>query len=59
MEIIFLEPGDDLESQLRALELARRRRWYMKVSRKDWAIIGIFAGVLLCGIVAFVITQIL
>lgn len=59
MEIIFLEPGDDLESQLRALELAKRRKWYMKVSRKDWAILGIFVGIFLCGAVALMLTKIL
>ena len=57
MEIIYLESGTDLEQQLRRLQLRRKRRWYMRISRKTWAILGVLAGVAACGALALFLSQ--
>lgn len=57
MEIIHLESGTDLEKQLRRLQLRRKRRWYNRISRKTWAIIGATLGVSGCGLLALVLSR--
>lgn len=44
LEIEFLESGVDLEQQLRQLNPRKRRKWYMRKSRKNWLIIGVVLG---------------
>jgi len=52
VEVIFLESGEDLEAQLRRLNLRKRHRWWIRISRKQWFWIGVSAVLLLGGCLA-------
>jgi len=52
MDVVFLESGEDLEAQLRRLNLRKRQRWYTRISRKQWFWIGVSVVFLLGGCLA-------
>lgn len=52
MDVVYLESGQDLESQLRRLNLRKRQNWYTKITRRQWFIIGAALVVLLFGCLA-------
>jgi len=42
MQVVYLKSGENLEQQLRRLQLRKKRKWYNAISRKQWFIIGGF-----------------
>jgi len=40
MQVIYLKSGENLEQQLRRLQLRKPRKWYNTISRKQWFILG-------------------
>ena len=46
-EYVFLDSGDDIEAQLKRLNLRKRRRWFTRISRGTWLRVGLVAGMLL------------
>ena len=50
IDVIHLDSGVDLEAQLRQLNPRKRRKWYMRMSRQTWFIVGIVITLMfLCG----------
>jgi len=52
MKTIFLESGQDLQAQLKKLQLRKKRKWYMAMTRKTWFILGGILALLSCGCLA-------
>ena len=48
MQVVYLKSGENLEQQLRRLQLRKKRKWYNAISRKQWFILG-GVGVFLTG----------
>jgi hypothetical protein len=52
MDVVFLESGEDLEAQLRRLNLRKRHNWWIRISRKKWFVLGAIAMLLTFGCLA-------
>jgi len=52
METIFLESGQDLQAQLKRLQLRKKRAWYNRLTRKNWFVLGVILALLSCGCLA-------